>query len=73
MKSEYPNLHEIAMRFILCFSTTYICETAFSAITVDKTKERNRLELSDCLHLAITSIHPRIKKLTNRRQQQKSH
>ena len=29
MKNEYPNLHEIAMRFLLCFSTTYLCETAF--------------------------------------------
>jgi len=28
MKNEYPNLHEIAMRFLLCFSITYLCETA---------------------------------------------
>jgi len=24
IKNEYPNLHEISMRFILCFSTTYL-------------------------------------------------
>ena len=36
MKNEYSNLHEIAMRFLLCFSTTYLCETAFSAKTVLK-------------------------------------
>jgi len=47
MKYEYPNLHEIAMRFLLCFSTTYLCETAFSAMTVLKMKQRNRLQLSD--------------------------
>ena len=23
MKNKYPNLHEIAMRFLLCFSTIY--------------------------------------------------
>jgi len=73
MKSEYPNLHEIAMSFLLCFSNTYLCETAFSAMTVFKTKQRNRLQLSDCLRLVITSIHPRINKLTDRKQQQKSH
>ena len=73
MKNEYPNLHELPMRFPLCFSTTYLCETAFSAMTVLKTKQRNRLQLSDCLRLSITSIHPRINKLTNRKQQQKSH
>jgi len=73
MKSEYPNIHEIAMRFLLCFSTTYLCETAFSATTVLRTKQRNRLQLSDCLRLAITLIHSRINKLTGRNQQQKSH
>ena len=46
MKNEYPNLHEIAMSFLLCFSTTYLCETAFSAMTVLKTKQRNHLQLS---------------------------
>jgi len=73
MKNEYPDLHEIAMRFLLCFSITYLCETAFSALTVLKTKQRNRLQHSDCLHFAITSIHPTINKLTDRKQQQKSH
>jgi len=29
IKNEYSNLHEIAMRFLLCFSTTYLCETAY--------------------------------------------
>ena len=73
MKNEYPKLHEIAMRFLLCFSTTYICQTAFSAMAVLKTKQKNRLQLSDWLRLAITSIHPGINELTNRKQQQKSH
>ena len=71
MKNEFPNLHEIAMRFLLCFSTTYLCETAFSAMTVLKTEERNRLQHSDCLHSAVTSFRPRINKLTDRKQQQK--
>jgi len=73
MKNEYPDLHEIAIRFLLCFPTTYLCETAFCAMTVLKTKQRNPLQLSDCLRLAITSIHPTINTLTYRKQQQKSH
>ena len=73
MKQEYPNLHEIAVRFLLCFSTTLLCQTAFSAVTVLKTKQRDRLQLSDCLRLAITSFHPRINNLTDGKQQQKSH
>ena len=54
MKDEYENVHEIAMKFLLCFSITYLCETAFSAMTVLKTKQRNRLQLFDCLRLTIT-------------------
>jgi len=73
MKKEYPNLRDIAMRFLLRVSTTYICQTAFPAMTVLKMKQTNRLQLSDCLRLAITSIHPRINKLTDRKQQQISH
>jgi len=61
------------MRFLLCFSTTYLYETAFSAMIVLNMKQRHRLQLSDCLRLAITSIHPRINMLTDRKQQQKSH
>jgi len=63
------------MRFLICFSNTYeyIRETAFSAMTALKTKQRSRLQLSDFFRLAITSIHPRINKLTDRKQQQKSH
>ena len=68
MKNEYTNLHEIAMRFLICFSNTYICETAFSAMTVLKTIQRDSLQLSDYLRLAIISIHPRINKLTDRKQ-----
>ena len=69
-KNVYPNLHEIVVRFLLCFYTTHHCETAFSAMTVFKTKQRNLLQLSDCFCLAITSIHPRINKLTDSKQQQ---
>ena len=61
------------MRCLLCFSNTYLYKTAFSATTVLKKKQRNRLQLSDCLRLAIISIHTRINKLTDRKQQQKSH
>jgi len=56
MKNEYPNLHEIAMRFLLCFSTTHFCETAFSAVTVLKTKQRNCLQISVSVWLSLQFI-----------------
>jgi hypothetical protein len=42
MKNGYPNLREIAMKFLLCVSTTHLCETVFSAMT----KQRNPLQQS---------------------------
>ena len=66
MKNEYPHLHEIAMRFLLCFSSTYLCETGFSAMTVLK-NETKEPPATFCLRLAITSIHLIINKLTDRR------
>jgi hypothetical protein len=66
-KMEYPKPREIAMRFLLCFPTTYLCEAAFPGMTVLKTKQRNRLQLSDCPCLAITAVRFRINKLTDRK------
>jgi len=56
MKNEYPYLHEIAVRFLLCFSTTYLCETVFSAVTVLKTKQRHHLQLSVSVWLSLQFI-----------------
>ena len=56
MKNEYPNLHEIAMKFLPCFATTYLIETAFSAMTVLKTKQSNHLQLSVSVCLSLQFI-----------------
>jgi hypothetical protein len=56
MKNEYLKLHEKAMRFLLCFSTTNLCETAFSAMTMLKTKQRNRVQLSVTVWLSLKFI-----------------
>jgi len=56
MKNEYPNLHDIAVRFLLCFSTTYLCEIAFSAVTVLKSKQKNRLQLCVFVWLSLQFI-----------------
>ncbi|XP_053550116.1 zinc finger MYM-type protein 6-like [Bombina bombina] len=73
VKEEYKHLHEIAIKFLLCFATTYLCETGFSAMTLLKTKQRNRLHLQDCLRLAVTNLKPQLDKLIKEKCQQKSH
>jgi hypothetical protein len=50
----------------LCFPTTYLCETAFLC-------QSEQPHATFYLRLAIASIHLTINKLTDRKQQQKSH
>ncbi|KAL4153211.1 hypothetical protein QTP88_001044 [Uroleucon formosanum] len=40
----YPKLREIALRYLVMFSTTYMCEQGFSALLYIKNKQRNRLD-----------------------------
>ncbi|XP_026818970.1 protein ZBED8-like [Rhopalosiphum maidis] len=61
----YPNIRQTALRFLIVFSTTYLCEQGFSSLLSIKNKQRNRLNPSDDMRLALSnSIVPRISQLT---------
>ncbi|XP_045109696.1 SCAN domain-containing protein 3-like [Portunus trituberculatus] len=62
-----------AMKALLPFATTYLCEAGFSALTVTKTKYRNRLQPEDDLRCSLTSKSPRFEELVNTLQCQGSH
>lgn len=66
MKAEYAELSEIAIKLLLNFTSTYLCETSFSAMTVIKTKQRNRLNAENAMRIAISNIEPRIKRLAHK-------
>jgi hypothetical protein len=40
---KYVEVSDIAVKMLLLFPSTYLCETGFSALTSLKTKHRNRL------------------------------
>jgi hypothetical protein len=69
----YPKLREIALRYLVMFSTTYLCEQGFSGLLYIKNKQRNRLDPTKDLRIALSSINPRISLLVNEMQAQKSH
>ena len=71
---EYPNLAKKAISLILPFSTSYLCEQAFSAMATIKSKQRNRLlSLEDDMRVALSTIRPDIKSLCSKHQSQVSH
>ena len=69
-----PRLAKHAVRrVILPFSTTYLSETAFSALVTIKTRARNRLDVHQDFRLAVTTITPDIASLVKGMQVQGSH
>lgn len=70
---EYPALSDKAVRILLPFATTYLCEKGFSSLAAIKTKYRSRLDAEPDLRLKLCSIEPDIKGLCAERQAHPSH
>ncbi|KAM4565907.1 SCAN domain-containing protein 3-like [Odontesthes bonariensis] len=73
VKQEHPDLGQKALEQLLPFASTYLCEASFSAMTVIKTKQRNRLSLEKSLITAVASLPPRLTKILSEAQAQVSH
>jgi hypothetical protein len=58
---------------LLHFSTTYLCERGFSALTNMNTKREWLLSLEQEMHVCLSSIRPQIELLCKKRQAQVSH
>lgn len=61
VKAEYPGLAEISLKvlpFLLPFPFRYRCETAFSAMSIIKTKYRSSMHIQLSLWVAMFTIKP---------------
>jgi hypothetical protein len=69
------NLSTEALKVLLPFSSSYICEVGFLAMVRMKTKFRNKLQLSNYLRLKITHIYVDVNAviISNRKQAHQSH
>ena len=74
IENEYPNIVKKALKIMLLFSTTYICEQAFSAMTTIKNTKRERLlSVEEEMRVCLSTIRPRINEICRYHQAQVSH
>ncbi|XP_025422537.1 zinc finger BED domain-containing protein 5-like [Sipha flava] len=73
IKSEYLELSKQAISILLPFASTYLCETAFSTLTIIKNKYRSRLNIEADIRVAVSNIKPNIKSIMSKMQAQVSH
>jgi hypothetical protein len=73
VSAEYPELAEIALKALLPFPSSYLCETGFSTMSIIKTKYRNSMDVRSPLRVALSSIEPRLDKLAKNKQAHMTH
>src|SRR4029434_4912460 len=62
-----------AVRCLLPFPNTYLCESSFSTLAFLKNKYRARLEPENAMRLSLSTISPRIDRLSGLHHAQISH
>uniref|UniRef100_A0A0L8H619 HAT C-terminal dimerisation domain-containing protein n=1 Tax=Octopus bimaculoides TaxID=37653 RepID=A0A0L8H619_OCTBM len=69
----YPDISKMALKYLVPFTTTYECELAFSALQSIKSKQRNRLDFTYDMRVALSRTQPNIDNLVKLKQIQQSH
>ena len=58
VKAEYPDIATKALKSLLPFPTSYLCEAGFSAVTATKMRLQSRLDISNMLWVSLSPITP---------------
>ena len=66
-------INEFALKVLISFSSTYLCESGFSSLLVVKSKTRKRLDVEADLQCALSHTTPRVVDLVSKKQVQHSH
>jgi len=59
MKKQYPIVANKAIRTLIPFASSYLCETGFSALAVIKSKYRGKLNTEKEMRIALSKFTPR--------------
>ena len=73
VKAEYPEIATKALKSLLPFPASYLCEAGFSAVTATETRLQSRLDISNTLRVSLSPITPRWEHLVAGKQAQGSH
>ncbi len=73
LMQEYPELCDVALKILLPFASTYLCEAGFSKWLHSKWNTRNRAQIENDLRLCLSNIEPIIEDLCKAKQAQVSH
>jgi hypothetical protein len=73
LTEEYPEISRRAVRKLLTFPTTYLCESGFSRYTKTKTKYINKLDAEADLRLQLSPIVQDFKLMCSSKQPHPSH
>ena len=71
-RSEFPLEGCKALRVLVPFATSYLCEAGFSAVVI-KSKYRNKIDIERDMRVAISNIAPRFNKMCLQQQAHCSH
>lgn len=74
IEEQYPIISESAIKILLQFSTSYLCELGFSALVNIKNRNRERLQTVDEeMRVCLSNIRPRISDICALHQAQVAH
>ena len=66
---EYPSLSKQAIRILLPFATTYLCEAGFEKYVATKTKYCNKLDAAPNMRIQLSNITPNFKRIVESKKQ----
>ena len=72
-RSQFPLIGCKALRVLVPFATSYLCEAGFSAVAVMKSKYRNKTSIKRDMRVVISNIAPRFNKMCIEQQAHCSH
>ncbi|CAK1586304.1 unnamed protein product [Parnassius mnemosyne] len=70
---EYRAISFAPLRVLLPFTTSYLCETVFSAVSVIKNKYKSKINVEKKMCVAISKLEPRFEKLCSEKQAHSPH